>query len=118
MVSQLAEKIAHIPEQYEHDDKSTASLLEEAGLPDHRDDVSVAEVEQVLREEPQLAQLWLNRGGDQRFAGGWGIEHAGREYKILNFGDGRSTSIRDRAQAVAEFAVRYIRFIDAIGRRH
>src|SRR5215472_12651551 len=85
MVSQLTDKIAHIPRQYEHQDKSTASLLEEAGLPGHRDDLSVEEVAQVLREEPDLAGLWLGRGGDQRFSGGWGIEQSGREYKILNF---------------------------------
>ena len=117
MVSQLIEKIARIPQQYEQQDKSTASLLEEAGLPDHRDEVSVEEVEQVLRNEPDLAGLWLGRGGDQRLSGGWGIEQAGREYKILNFGDGRSMSFRDRTHAIAEFAVRYIRFIDE-ARRH
>lgn len=118
MVSQLARKIARIPRIYEHEDKSTASLLEEAGLPDHRDEISVKEVEEVLRDEPELAGLWLGRGGDQRFSGGWGIECAGRDYKILNFADGRSMSIRDRARAIAEFAVRYVRFIDEIGRRH
>ncbi|HXS07751.1 MAG TPA: hypothetical protein VN723_13255 [Rhizomicrobium sp.] len=117
MVSQLTEKIAHIPQAYEHQDKSTASLLEEAGLPGHREELSVEEVEQVLREEPDLARLWLGRGGDQRFSGGWGIERTGREYKLLNFADGGSLSFRDRAHAVAEFAVRYIRFIDEM-RRH
>ena len=111
MVSQIARKIGHIPEQYESGNNSTALLLDAAGPPDRRAEVSVEEMEQVLRDAPDLTRLWLRRGGDQRFSGGWGIEHTGRDYKLLNFGDGRSQSFRDRVRACAEFVVHYVRFI-------
>jgi hypothetical protein len=120
MVSQLAQNIGHLPEKYDRENKSTAALLKEAGFLEPRAEVSVAEIEQLLRDEPDLVRLWLGRGGDQRFAGGWGIEHIGREYRVLNFGDGRSITFRDRMQACAEFVVRYVGFISGVrtGRRH
>jgi hypothetical protein len=111
MVSQLAQKVGHLPQQYDRENKSTAALLKEAGFLEPRAAVSVEEMEQLLRDEPDLVRLWLRRGGDQRFAGGWGIEQIGREYRVLNFGDGRSLSFRDRMQACAEFVVRYVGFI-------
>jgi hypothetical protein len=123
MTMELAERVAHLPETFDHSEKSTAALLREAGFPQAEADLEVEEVQAVLEKEPDLARLWLQRGHDQRAARGWGIEHADRNYRLVRFADGRSVPLRDRLRACAEFAVRYVRTIsdvmarDALARR-
>jgi hypothetical protein len=112
MVSQLAERIAHLPELYQRGEKSTAALLKEAGLPDAGAPVSVSEIEDTLKREPELADLWLESGRDQRFAGGWAIERAEGVYRIRSYSGGGSGLVeRNRFKACAEFIVRYVSVI-------
>jgi hypothetical protein len=117
MVSQLAREIGHVPEQYDHGNRSTACLLEEAGFPDARGKVQVDEVEDVLRREPYLIDLWLRRSRDQRYAGGWGIEHAGDDYRVRSFADKTVLGWKDRTRACAEFVARYVQFIGEVQAR-
>jgi len=108
MSAQFARQVSEVPLAYENSDRSTACLLKEAGLPAGEERLSVDEVTHVLEEEPRLADLWLERGADQRVGGGWGIECSGAEYTIKNFGDGRSFAVQNRLRACAEFLVRYV----------
>ncbi len=40
-------------------------------------------MEEILREEPALAEDWLKRWGDQRIAGGWVMDCEGSAYTPL-----------------------------------
>jgi hypothetical protein len=111
MTSKLAERISAIPKLYEAGDKSTASLLKDTGYPERREPVTVEDVENVLKREPALIDLWLKRCQDQRLVGGWGIEHEAGAYRVQSFSSGRSLVVRDRLRACAEFVVRYVSFI-------
>lgn len=54
----------------------------------------------------------MARSGDQRIMGGCGIEAQGDMYRIHRHGNSFGyLSFADRAQVVAEFAVRYVWFI-------
>jgi hypothetical protein len=108
MSSQLAERIVHVPELYEHSDKSTAVLLKEAGLPDAPAPPSAPEIEDALKKEPELTDLWLQRGHDQLYAGGWAIECSDHTYHIRNYADGQSLTEQNRFKACAEFIARYV----------
>ena len=121
MTSQLAEKVAHLPERFEETDCSTARLLAETGYLDRPQDLKVEDLEQALAEEPALMERWLDRGHDQMLAGGWGIEQDGDTYHIQSFdhggdGDGELV-VTNRSRATAEFAVRYLRVIAGVMRR-
>jgi hypothetical protein len=111
MTSEIAETIAKIPERYEHTDRSTACLLEDAGFPDLRGAVNVDDVEQALHAYPELVDQWMKRSQDQRIAGGWGIECEGTDYRVQSYSGGDHLIIEDRFRACAEFIVRYVRFI-------
>ena len=117
MSSKLAERIAHVPELYKHEEKSTAVLLKEAGLQDAPAPPSASEIEDALQQEPQLADLWLERGRDQRFAGGWAIERAEGIYRIRSYSGGKGFVERNRLKACAEFIVRYVAFIRDVMRQ-
>jgi hypothetical protein len=110
----LAERISEIPKLYEAGNKSTARLLKDAGFPARNRALHVEEVEAVLRRDPRLADLWLERSRDQRAAGGWGIERRDDAYRVINFASGRSMTVRGRIHACAEFVVRYVAFMGAV----
>jgi hypothetical protein len=117
MASQLAEKVAHLPERFAESDCSTARLLAETGYLDRPQDLKVEDLEQALAEEPALMERWLDRGHDQMLAGGWGIERDGEAYHVQSFdGDGELV-VTNRTRATAEFAVRYLRVIAGVMRR-
>ena len=119
MSSKLAEKIITLPKLYEAGDRSTACLLKDVGFPERDRSLSVEEVETLLKRDPRLADLWMERSRDQRVAGGWGLERDGDGYRVLNFADGRSITVRGRIRACAEFVVRYVSFIgDVLARTH
>jgi hypothetical protein len=117
MSSQLAERVTHIPELYEEGDKSTAVLLKEAGLPDADVPPSVPDIEESLQREPELADLWLERAHDQRFAGGWAIECTGNVYRIKNYASGQALIEANRLKACAEFIARYTAVMRDVMRR-
>jgi hypothetical protein len=114
----LAERIVHVPELYEAGTRSTAALLKDASLPEADQLLSTQQVEDALRREPELTDLWLERGGDQRLAGGWGIERDGNgAYRVQNFSNGKGLTERNRFRACAEFVVHYVSFIGDVLRR-
>ncbi len=61
---------------------------------------------------------WLERGHDQRLAGGWGIECDGERYRVQCFGGGPALVETNRLHATAEFIVRYVGTIADVVRRY
>lgn len=118
MTSILAQKISHLPERFAAGDCSTAELLEESGYLDAPEALKVSDVEEALRQEPELADHWLERGHDQRLAGGWGIECDGERYRVQCFGGGPALVETNRLHATAEFIVRYVGTIADVVRRY
>jgi hypothetical protein len=114
----LAERISEAPELYEEGDESTAPLLSKSGYLDAPQALTVEDVEQALSRHPELADRWLERGHDQRFAGGWGIECDHGPYRVQSYAGGRHLLERKKLHAVAEFIVRYVAFIGDILSRH
>jgi hypothetical protein len=108
MSSELARKVGMLPATYETSNKSTAMLLRDVGHPDALRDLSEAQVEQVLRADPKLIDLWFKRGADQRLSGGWGVDGADGEYRVQNFANGECLQFHDHAEACAAFIVRYV----------
>jgi hypothetical protein len=117
MSTDLAEQVAEVAEQYRHSDRSTACLLEDAGFPELRDALNVDDVEDALKNHPELIDFWLERATDQRVAGGWSIECQGDAYRIQSYSSGEFLVVRDRVRACAEFIVRYSRFIGEVQAR-
>jgi hypothetical protein len=114
----LAQRISEVPDIYQHSNRSTAALLKETGYLEAPQALTVGDVEQALEQDPNLAELWLERGMDQRLAGGWGIECAHGQYRIQSYASGRHLLEKDRLHACAEFIVRYVGFIGEVVRRH
>jgi hypothetical protein len=77
----------------------------------------VEDLEEALAREPALTEAWLDRGHDQRLAGGWGIECDGEEYHVQSFNGGGELVVRNRVRATAEFAIRYLGVIAGVMRR-
>jgi hypothetical protein len=117
MTLKLAEKVSEVPELFEEGNKSTARLLKDFGFPQKRKDLTVEEIETVLKRRPHLAELWLRRCHDQRLAGGWGIEREKDHWRIQNFSDHRHLEVNDRIRACAEFVLRYVAFIGDVQAR-
>ena len=117
MTSQLAEKIAHLPERFEETNCSTARLLAETGYLERPQDLTVEDLEEALARKPALMDAWLDRGHDQILAGGWGIEGDGEEYRVQSFDGGGELVVHSRVRATAEFAVRYLDVIAGVMRR-
>lgn len=109
--AQLAKRIAEVPELYEGSSKSTACILKDVGFPQTRHDVAVEEMMAALRDDPDLVDLWIERGTDQILSGGWGIEPEKEGFRIKHYGSGKTRVIQDRTQACAEFIVHYVGFI-------
>jgi hypothetical protein len=107
----LAETISAVPELYEEGDESTARLLLRSGYLDQPQALTVEDVEEALRNDPDLADRWLERGHDQRLCGGWGIECDHGQYKVQSYADGRALVEKKKLHAVAEFIVRYVAFM-------
>jgi hypothetical protein len=114
----LAQRVSEVPEAYEHGNLSTVQLLAETGYLEKPLSLTVGDVEEALVEDPNLAELWLERGRDQRLAGGWGIEHDHGRYRVQSYSSGQCLVERDRLHACAEFIVRYVGFIQQVVRRH
>jgi len=114
----LAEKISEMPELYEKGDESTARLLLKSGYLDSPQALTVEDVEEALQRHPELADRWLARGRDQRLAGGWSIECDHGQYKVQNYADGAALVEKKKLHAVAEFIVRYVRFVGDMLSRH
>jgi hypothetical protein len=114
----IADRICHLPEEYDRCDRSTASLIGDSGLVEAPDALAPAEVEDILKEEPKLLDLWLRRGGDQRITGGWVIDCEDGQYRLKNFETGRSSLIADKFKACAEFIVRYVSRIGVVIRKY
>jgi hypothetical protein len=112
----VAEKISEVPELYDKSDKSTACLLEDLGLLDAP--LKVEEVENALQRHPSLADRWLERGQDQRLAGGWGIECDHGQYRVQSYASGRHLLEKKKLHAVAEFVVRYVGYIRDVRDRY
>ena len=105
----LAEKVSEVPELYDKTNKSTACLLKDLGA--LNEPLKVEEVEDALQHHPSLADRWLERGQDQRLAGGWGIECEHGQYRVQSYASGRHLLEKKKLHAVAEFVVRYVGFI-------
>ncbi|HEY2008724.1 MAG TPA: hypothetical protein VGH23_07045 [Rhizomicrobium sp.] len=114
----LAEKISEMPEAYERGDESTARLLLHSGYLDSPQALTVEDVEEALKRHPELADRWLERGRDQRLVGGWGIECDHGQYKVQNYAGGRALVEKKKLHAVAEFIVRYVRFVGDVLSRY
>ena len=114
----LAQRVSEVPDAYEHGNLSTIQLLMEAGYLEKPHSLTVGDVEEALEEDPNLAELWLERGRDQRLAGGWGIEHDRDHYKVQNYSSGQCLVEQDRLHACAEFIVRYVGFIHDVVTRY
>lgn len=117
MTLELAEKVSEVPKLYEEGNRSTACLLKDFGFPENRKDITVEEIESVLKRRPPLTDLWLRRCHDQLLAGGWGIEREKDHWRIQNFSDHRHLEVNDRVRACAEFVVRYVVFIGKVQAR-
>jgi hypothetical protein len=118
MTSQLAQNVSQVPKVFEATNKSTACILKDFGFPDTQDDLTVDEVEDILRRDPHLADLWFERASDQRLSGGWGIEADKSGFRVQSYSNGHCLHHHDRCRACAEFVVRYVKFIgDVIARR-
>src|SRR5579883_3189380 len=100
-MSGLAEKVAEIPRRFEQSDCSTAALLKESGFLEAPEQLKVDDVEQVLERKPDLADDWLERGRDQRLAGGWGIECEHGRYCVHSFAGDGTLAEPDRLRATA-----------------
>jgi hypothetical protein len=107
----LAQRVSEIPDAYDHGNLSTMQLLAETGYLDRPQALTVSDVKRALEEDPELTELWLERGKDQRLAGGWSIEHDNGGYRVQNYSTGQYLVERDRLQACAEFIIRYVGFI-------
>jgi hypothetical protein len=114
----LAERISEVPELYEEGNESTARLLSKCGYLDAPQALTVEDVEQALSRHPELADRWLERGNDQRVAGGWGIKCDHGQYRVQSYAGGRHLLERKKLHAVAEFIVRYVAFIGDVLSRH
>jgi len=80
--------------------------------------VDGGDVEEALEQDPNLAELWLERGMDQRLGRRWGIERVHGQYRIQRYASGRHLLEKDRLHACAEFIVRYVGFIGEVVRRY
>jgi hypothetical protein len=118
MHNEVAEKICHLPQVYEAGDCSTATLLEESGFVEQPDSLDEGQVETILREEPALAELWLQRSGDQRLVSGWVLDCLGGAYYLKNFSSGSDSHFADRNKACAAFIVRYVGRIRRVLLKH
>lgn len=119
MITPALRKIVEVPEEYSKHDRSTGRLLEDMGFPEARDLLKTKDVEQILREEPRLVDLWVKRGKDQRYSGGWGIECLRGRYRVVSYGDGHKHPWEeDKFKACAEFVVRYLCFIGEVQLRY
>jgi hypothetical protein len=114
----LAERISEVPELYKEGNESTARLLLRTGYLDSPQDLTVEDVEEALRRDPDLADRWLERGRDQRLSGGWGIECDHGQYRVQSYASGRHMLERKKLHAVAHFIVRYVAFIGDVLSRH
>jgi|SRR6516225_9716761 hypothetical protein len=114
----LAQRVSEIPDAYDHSNLSTAQLLAETGYLDRPQALTVGDVKTALEEDPCLSELWLERGRDQRLAGGWCIEHELDHYRVQNYSTGKYLVERDKHQACAEFIVRYVGFIRETVNQH
>jgi len=103
MISRTLRKIIEVPEAYNERNRSTGCLLEDIGFPEARELLKNDDVEQVLRDEPRLVSMWLKRGQDQRYSGGWGIECLGDQFHVVSFADGRKKRFSDPVKATAVF---------------
>jgi len=118
MIPARLRKIVALPEEYARRDRSTGCLLQDMGFPEARGLLKTEDVAQILKEEPRLAPLWIRRGKDQRYAGGWGIECLSGLSRVVSYGDGRAGAWeKDQSKAVAEFIVRYLGFIGDVQMR-
>jgi hypothetical protein len=114
----LAQRVSEVPDAYEHGNLSTVRLLADAGYLEKPQSLTVGDVEEALCEDPNLAELWLERGRDQRLSGGWGIERDHDLYRVHSYSSGQSLVERDMLHACAEFIVRYVGFIHEVVTRH
>lgn len=114
----LAEQISEMPELYERGNESTARLLLNTGYLDAPQALMVEDVEEALSRQPELADRWLERGHDQRLVDGWGIECDHGQYRVQSYAGGRALVEKKKLHAVAEFIVRYVRFIADMLSRH
>ena len=114
----LAQRVSEVPDAYEHGNLSTVKLLRDTGYLEKPQSLTVGDVEDALAEDPTLAELWLERGRDQRLAGGWGIECGHGHYRVQSYSSGQYLVERDRLHACAEFIVRYVGFIHDVVKRH
>lgn len=107
-MTHLAQDITEVPLDFEARNRSTACLLKDAGFPDLRGAVTADEVRAVLRAEPELIDLWLERGDDQRLARGWGLQRHGSGYCLVDFATGDVQTFDDSLEVIAQFIVRYV----------
>jgi hypothetical protein len=114
----LAQRIVEVPDAFEHSELSTVHLLKDAGFLEEPQSLSVGELEEALKEDPGHAELWLERGRDQRLVGGWGIEEDRGHYRLQNFSTGQYLVERDRLHACAEFIIRYLGVIYEVVKRY
>ena len=117
MSTAIAHAVAEVPERFEHSERSTGCLLKELGFPEARAALHVDDMLEALQAQPELMDHWLDRGSDQRLAGGWGLECEGDLYRVHNFSSGESLLFPDRVRACAEFIVRYVRLIGDVQAR-
>lgn len=60
----LARRVSEVADVYEHGNLSTVQLLAETGYLRKPQSLTVGDVEEALEEDPNLAELWLERGRD------------------------------------------------------
>ncbi len=106
----LAERISEVPELYEEGNEFTARLLSNSGYLDAPQALTVEDVEQALSRHPELADRWLERGHDQRLAGGWGIECDHGQYRAQAMPAAVAVE-RTSCMRWRMFIVRYVAFI-------
>ena len=106
----ILERACCLPRDFFEDgSKSTVQLVQEGGIREHPDCLSVPAIKSVLRRQPELVAWWQRWSENKRVSAGWYFLEDDGEFVLGYFPDGKEQRYADALDACAEFVLRELK---------
>jgi hypothetical protein len=111
----LVEQLCRLPADFYDGSKSMAQLVAESGIAIHPEIVTTSSVSAYLRDYPAIIDPWLKWSANKRVLSGWYFLQRSGRYVVGFHPIGEVLSFSQPELACAEFVVREVNALIAIG---
>ena len=116
--AECVKAICRFPRLYSQEGLSPREIVKKSGYWEFRDEISIADIEDEIRSDPELIDLWIRFTDDKRWTPGWGLGREDEGFRVFYVFRGGKTELEKAYADGCAACARMVRFeMEGIGTR-